>query len=270
MLQQSIGYDVTWVPDTGTSRCEECENDFTVTRRRHHCRLCGHLMCGDCCKIRKVVGCSGYFETLRCCSRCANGTSREWIADDEYNNCGGCTRQFSWIWRKHHCRRCGKIFCSSCAKTPSSTTPRLCDGCHLEEVFSVWVPDSQSSVCMGCDRLFTIKNRRHHCRRCGQLFCHRCTHNHAYPSLRICKACRHSPFDPSPSAATNMLDVNDDDTYSILSLSSHPETPKQIDVVNRPLRSHTSPSYHSFGCLEDLVEELSSSAHAVCLNLEAG
>jgi len=36
-----------------------------------------------------------------------------------------------------------------------------------------WVPDNQATVCMqfGCSLRFNAINRRHHCRRCGKIFC---------------------------------------------------------------------------------------------------
>ncbi|DBA01017.1 TPA: hypothetical protein N0F65_002627 [Lagenidium giganteum] len=37
-----------WVPDTASSRCQICLTSFSLTRRRHHCRLCGRLVCGEC------------------------------------------------------------------------------------------------------------------------------------------------------------------------------------------------------------------------------
>lgn len=37
-----------WVPDTASNRCQICLSAFHFTRRRHHCRLCGHLVCNDC------------------------------------------------------------------------------------------------------------------------------------------------------------------------------------------------------------------------------
>ncbi|CAN0078455.1 unnamed protein product [Sphacelaria rigidula] len=32
-------------------------------------------------------------------------------------------------------------------------------------------------VCYECDTMFTMFRRRHHCRVCGQIFCHHCS-NH--------------------------------------------------------------------------------------------
>lgn len=40
-----------------------------------------------------------------------------------------------------------------------------------------WMPDHSCRVCYDCDAQFTIFNRRHHCRRCGRIFCGKCTGN---------------------------------------------------------------------------------------------
>uniref|UniRef100_A0A1B6EG59 FYVE-type domain-containing protein n=1 Tax=Clastoptera arizonana TaxID=38151 RepID=A0A1B6EG59_9HEMI len=38
----------------------------------------------------------------------------EWISDTDVTNCSICKVKFSFITRKHHCRRCGDIFCNTC------------------------------------------------------------------------------------------------------------------------------------------------------------
>lgn len=38
----------------------------------------------------------------------------KWAADDCSNNCANCDDQFTLINRKHHCRSCGRLLCSSC------------------------------------------------------------------------------------------------------------------------------------------------------------
>ncbi|XP_055827740.1 1-phosphatidylinositol-3-phosphate 5-kinase FAB1B-like isoform X2 [Solanum dulcamara] len=40
-----------------------------------------------------------------------------------------------------------------------------------------WMPDQSCRVCYECDSLFTLFNRRHHCRLCGRVFCAKCTSN---------------------------------------------------------------------------------------------
>ncbi|XHG05520.1 hypothetical protein AWENTII_008741 [Aspergillus wentii] len=50
-LEQTI---VSWQDDSTVSRCPFCQQDFTgYTFRRHHCRTCGRVVCGD-----QVTACS--------------------------------------------------------------------------------------------------------------------------------------------------------------------------------------------------------------------
>lgn len=61
----------------------------------------------------------------------------KWIADGETNHCMCCKRQkFSLLTRRHHCRRCGRVVCSSC------TLNRI----QLKEVYS----DMPVRVCLDC------------------------------------------------------------------------------------------------------------------------
>ncbi|NXA04534.1 ZFY16 protein, partial [Sapayoa aenigma] len=39
-----------WVPDSEAPNCMNCHVKFTFTKRRHHCRACGKVFCGSCCK----------------------------------------------------------------------------------------------------------------------------------------------------------------------------------------------------------------------------
>ena len=73
-----------------------------------------------------------------------------------------------------------------CAQTPASKVawlevlqsaiskcPSAAGG---QDVFrpAVWMQDQESRVCMSCNRIFDTFHRRHHCRRCGLLFCKNC------------------------------------------------------------------------------------------------
>lgn len=39
---------VTWLDGTTVTRCPSCAVSFNITRRQHHCRLCGSIMCNSC------------------------------------------------------------------------------------------------------------------------------------------------------------------------------------------------------------------------------
>jgi RUN and FYVE domain-containing protein 1 len=59
----------------------------------------------------------------------------QWTDDRSITDCRQCSKPFSVARRKHHCRNCGGVFCSSCSDNtmplPSSAKPvRVCDGCH--------------------------------------------------------------------------------------------------------------------------------------------
>ncbi|EEB16469.1 zinc finger protein FYVE domain-containing protein, putative [Pediculus humanus corporis] len=38
-----------------------------------------------------------------------------WVPDNEISHCTSCKGKFNFTKRKHHCRRCGRIYCSSCS-----------------------------------------------------------------------------------------------------------------------------------------------------------
>ncbi len=37
-----------WKADYAAKKCAVCHKEFTFTKRQHHCRCCGELVCGDC------------------------------------------------------------------------------------------------------------------------------------------------------------------------------------------------------------------------------
>lgn len=57
-----------------------------------------------------------------------------------------------------------------------------------------WTPDAPN--CEGCGATFTFFNRKHHCRRCGGLFCNNCTLSRQYlrgqgdAPARVCEPCK--------------------------------------------------------------------------------
>ena len=57
-----------------------------------------------------------------------------WKEDSKTKNCTLCEKKFSLTKRRHHCRKCGEIFCHSCSKTKltvkgSNNKKRVCDSC---------------------------------------------------------------------------------------------------------------------------------------------
>ncbi|XP_059051540.1 myotubularin-related protein 3 [Achroia grisella] len=57
----------------------------------------------------------------------------------------------------------------------------------------VWLPDSAAPRCQYCSNHFWLARRRHHCRRCGGIFCGSCSEMSSWGdcgSVRVCRRCR--------------------------------------------------------------------------------
>lgn len=64
-LEQSV---VAWEDDNAVAQCPFCQQSFSqYTFRRHHCRMCGRVVCGD-----PATGCSTEIG-LNAASKCASG-----------------------------------------------------------------------------------------------------------------------------------------------------------------------------------------------------
>lgn len=64
-----------WVPDGASPTCMLCMNEWSGRRTRHHCRLCGKLVCDTCSRSRVALTKKGLFESTveeeRMCDECA-------------------------------------------------------------------------------------------------------------------------------------------------------------------------------------------------------
>lgn len=48
----------------------------------------------------------------------SHGIEFRWVSDNEAKDCANCERTFSFLFFRfrHHCRRCGRIFCDACSQ----------------------------------------------------------------------------------------------------------------------------------------------------------
>ncbi|KAL1538052.1 1-phosphatidylinositol-3-phosphate 5-kinase [Salvia divinorum] len=58
-----------WMPDQSCRVCYECDSQFTLINRRHHCRLCGRIFCAKCTSNRLHSGHSGPKISLEDCDK---------------------------------------------------------------------------------------------------------------------------------------------------------------------------------------------------------
>jgi hypothetical protein len=71
-------------------------------------------------------------------------------------------------------------------------------------IYTSWVNDDERVLCNLCSTVFTLFNRRHHCRACGEIYCNACSSESGLVaqstdgvgsglvvvSSRICKKCK--------------------------------------------------------------------------------
>ncbi|XP_055372116.1 zinc finger FYVE domain-containing protein 9 isoform X2 [Condylostylus longicornis] len=59
-----------WIPDCEASFCMQCKLKFSLIKRRHHCRACGHVLCSLCCSQKAKLKFLGNDNEVRVCVRC--------------------------------------------------------------------------------------------------------------------------------------------------------------------------------------------------------
>ena len=59
-----------WIEEGASNTCMVCGSEFGLFNRKHNCRKCGKLVCGDCSKKKTIL--EGWYKNkpVRVCSRC--------------------------------------------------------------------------------------------------------------------------------------------------------------------------------------------------------
>ncbi|XP_046694918.1 myotubularin-related protein 4 isoform X4 [Silurus meridionalis] len=59
-----------WVPDHMASHCFNCDSEFWIAKRRHHCRNCGNVFCKDCCHLKLPIPDQQLYDPELVCNSC--------------------------------------------------------------------------------------------------------------------------------------------------------------------------------------------------------
>ena len=67
----------------------------------------------------------------------------------------------------------------------------------VEQLQSKWKVDSAASQCDHCSKKFSLFRRKHHCRRCGGIFCNGCSQGRkllagSLKVVRVCRSCENA------------------------------------------------------------------------------
>ncbi|XP_049897674.1 RUN and FYVE domain-containing protein 1 [Epinephelus moara] len=57
-----------WLKDDEATNCKQCEKEFSIARRKHHCRNCGDIYCNSCSSNELAL--PSYPRPVRVCDRC--------------------------------------------------------------------------------------------------------------------------------------------------------------------------------------------------------
>ncbi|XP_072256903.1 RUN and FYVE domain-containing protein 1 [Pyxicephalus adspersus] len=60
----------TWLKDDEATGCKQCNKEFSISRRKHHCRNCGHIFCNTCSS--NELSLPSYPKPVRVCDTCHN------------------------------------------------------------------------------------------------------------------------------------------------------------------------------------------------------
>uniref|UniRef100_A0A182R006 Lateral signaling target protein 2 homolog n=1 Tax=Anopheles farauti TaxID=69004 RepID=A0A182R006_9DIPT len=61
---------VLWVPDHAVTRCTNCQTEFWLVRRKHHCRSCGQIFCAECSVFTAHLPDERVYQPVRLCEPC--------------------------------------------------------------------------------------------------------------------------------------------------------------------------------------------------------
>uniref|UniRef100_A0A7S1IJF5 Protein kinase domain-containing protein n=1 Tax=Eutreptiella gymnastica TaxID=73025 RepID=A0A7S1IJF5_9EUGL len=191
---------IDWVQERALSSvngdsCDICEAPFTFFTRRLYCQGCLRGVCRKCFDSPSVA----QPWCLACSDATKSPTLREGV-DWTRRTCSMCPAAFTWVNRRHWCRKCRKTICSTCSAIPLSTFQRahpdcMCHQCYRER-FQVGKRgvDKSAPSCLVCGSKFSFIWRRHWCRQCLRTICMSCSafslslHKRRHPNC-ICREC---------------------------------------------------------------------------------
>ncbi|XP_013867787.1 zinc finger FYVE domain-containing protein 1 [Austrofundulus limnaeus] len=180
-----------WKPNSLILMCHKCHTVFQDNDTKHHCRACGEGFCDGCSSKAAPVPERGWGPApVRVCDGCfeQRASYAEILASDLEDEEGSTLA-----------RKVGEAVTNTIGVVVTAIDIPL--GLVKDAARpAYWVPDQDILSCHNCQREFTAKLSKHHCRACGQGVCDECSpERRAVPSrgwdhpVRVCAGCNQNP-----------------------------------------------------------------------------
>jgi FYVE zinc finger len=172
-------------------------------------------------------------------SRTSSTSSRRyvvppWQPDSEVSNCPICRKQFTWIFRRHHCRKCGRVVCDNCSPH-RITIPRqfIVNPPRSDTTTSPQLGAVEAIDLTGDDDGNDIFNPQHNARRISL------SGIDGGDKVRLCNPCVPDPQpDPLPNFPLMFDDGNLGAFASRLSASRFPNQSSGMMLTNSLVQTH--------------------------------
>nr|XP_040054814.1 zinc finger FYVE domain-containing protein 1-like isoform X2 [Gasterosteus aculeatus aculeatus] len=182
-----------WKPNSLISVCHKCHAVFQDNDTKHHCRACGEGFCDRCSSKAAPVPERGWgLAPVRVCDGCfeQRAAYAELLEAEPEEEEGGTLA-----------RKVGEAVTNTFGVVATAIDIPL--GLMKDGALpAYWVPDQDILSCHNCQREFTAKLSKHHCRACGQGVCDDCSpERRSVPSrgwdhpVRVCTGCNQKPGD---------------------------------------------------------------------------
>ncbi|XP_072344034.1 zinc finger FYVE domain-containing protein 1 isoform X2 [Scyliorhinus torazame] len=172
--------------------CQKCNKPFEDQESKHHCRACGEGFCDDCSSKSRPVPERGWGSApVRVCDECyEDAVIKADVVHEDGDESGTIIA-----------RKVGEAVQNTFGAVATAIDFPL--GLMKDAARpSYWVPDHEITNCCCCQKEFTTKMSKHHCRACGQGFCNECSQDRRAVSsrgwdhpVRVCVNCNKKPGD---------------------------------------------------------------------------
>lgn len=76
-IPANIQYAPIWIPDKETTSCMICNSKFSTLNRKHHCRVCGSVLCKNCLPYKMIINNISTTKPVLVCQKCHDESTKK-------------------------------------------------------------------------------------------------------------------------------------------------------------------------------------------------